>query len=137
MIAVRVNPGVVCPGRPALAGASVPSLRGPGSGAIQLPSHLSWSAVDGKFSPNDPAGRREEYPVVPGEARHPSDLAEVLECGPLTALRPGLFPLVSVRQARKDRHTALRARGRADPAARISAAAAGRTRQPYASRVPT
>jgi hypothetical protein len=70
-------------------------------------------------------------------ARHaaPVTWPRVLDCGPLTALRTGLSPPGPVRQAREDRHTALRAPGRASPTVRIAAAAAGRTRQPCASRV--
>jgi hypothetical protein len=117
MIAVRVTPGAVYLGRPVLVAVSLSDLRGPGSGTMQLPLHLFWSATDGRFSLDDPAERREVYQIVLSEARRPGDLAAFLHGGTLTGLWPGLFLPRLVRRAWEDQHPALRDPA---PAARLA-----------------
>ncbi len=85
VIAVRVAPGALL-GRPVPVAASLSGLRGPVSGAVELPVHLFWSAADGRFSLDDPAERLQVYEIVLGEARRPGDLAAFLNGGMLAIL---------------------------------------------------
>jgi hypothetical protein len=108
MIPVRVTPKFMYRRRPVLVAVSLADLRGPSSGVVELPLHLFWSGTDGRFSLDNPSGRRQVYQIVLREARRPDDLATFLNGGMLTALWAGIFLPEVVRKAWEDQHPALR-----------------------------
>jgi hypothetical protein len=89
VIPVRVTSKFVYLRRPVLVAVSLADLRGPVSGAVELPLQLFWSGTDGWFSLDHRSGRRQVYQIVLREARRPDDLATFLNGGMLTALWGG------------------------------------------------
>jgi hypothetical protein len=84
-----VNVRAVYLGRPVLVAASLADLRGPTSGAVELPVHLYWSGVHGRLSPTRPAdGGIHDRPC---EACSLDDLAAFVNVGALAALWPDML----------------------------------------------
>jgi hypothetical protein len=108
VIPVRVTSKFVYLRRPVLVAVSLADLRGPVSGAVELPLQLFWSGTDGWFSLDHRSGRRQVYQIVLREARRPDDLATFLNGGMLTALWGGILLPAVVRAAWEDQHPGLR-----------------------------
>ena len=97
------------PGRRALVAADLDGLRGPVTGAVELPLRLFWSLPDHQFDLDDAETRRWYYETVLREASRPDDLAAFLDGATLTRLWPELYLPKGVRRAWEERHPALRA----------------------------
>ena len=110
--APAVRPRRGRPGRAPVVAASLSGLRGPASGAIELPVRLFWSAPDRTFDLGLRPDALAAYESVLGEARTPADLAEFLDAGLLAGLWADLHLPRRTRQAWEDAHPALRARAR-------------------------
>ncbi len=96
------------PGRQAVVAASLADLRGPVSGAVQLPLRLFWSLPDHEFDLDDRDMRLWLYQTVLREASRPGDLSAYLDSGLLAELWPQLYLPRGVRRAWEDQHPQLR-----------------------------
>jgi hypothetical protein len=97
------------PGRRVLVAADLADLRGPASGAVELPVSLFWSAPTRTFDLDDPEMRDWLYEIVLREAVQPQDLLAYLNRDILIARWWQLWLPRGVRRAWEDQHLALRA----------------------------
>jgi DNA invertase Pin-like site-specific DNA recombinase len=97
------------PGRRVLVIDNLADLRGPVTGAVELPMRLFWSLPDHHFDLDDPDMRRWYYQTVLREASRSADLAAYLDAATLAGLWPELYLPKGVRRAWEERHPRLRA----------------------------
>jgi hypothetical protein len=95
------------PGRGVLVALDLAELRGPTSGAVELPLWV-FAYPDRTFCLDKPSELSWMYENILREARRPGDLA-VLDRDILVALWPALNIPEGVRRAWEDQHPALRA----------------------------
>jgi hypothetical protein len=96
------------PGRTALVAADLAELRGPVSGAVELPLRMFWYP-ERVFDLDKPGMLEWLYRTVLREASRPEDLTSYLDGDTLVRLWPELHLPKGVRQAWEDRHPVLRA----------------------------
>ena len=107
--AAHLAPYQARPGRRALVIDDLADLRGPVTGAVELPLRLFWSLPGHRFDLDDPEMRRWYYQTVLREASRAEDLTAYLDGATLASLWPGLFLPKGVRRAWEERHPSLRA----------------------------
>jgi hypothetical protein len=96
------------PGRTALVAADLAELRGPVSGAVELPLRMFWYP-ERVFDLDQPGMLEWLYRTVLREASRPEDLTSYLDGDTLVRLWPGLHLPKGVRRAWEDQHPVLRA----------------------------
>ena len=111
--AAHLAPYQARPGRRVLVLDDLADLRGPVTGAVELPLRLFWSLPGHRFELSDPDARLWYYQTVLREASRPADLAGHLDGVTLTRLWPDLYLPRGVRRAWEESHPALRAAVRA------------------------
>jgi hypothetical protein len=84
-------------------------LRGPATGAVELPLRLFWSAPDRVFDLGDRAATQSMYQKVLREASRAEELTSYLNRGILVAVWPELYLPEAVRRAWESAHPALAA----------------------------